>query len=96
MVFSVERPDLLPVRVGRQMRGPQPHLSPGDEPPAVSPVLKLTGASIPATERGGTDVAGACNRQSYSGRVGKEGGKTARAEDCEAEICKGPHDSKGR
>ena len=94
--IPVERPDLLPVRVGRQIGGQQPDYREGDEDPAVSTVLTLAGAQIPATEKGRTRHHEDCDRQSYSGRVGEEGGKTAPAEDGEAEICKGPHDSKGR
>jgi hypothetical protein len=87
---------ILAVRVGRQIGTQQPDQCEGHEHPAIGTVFALTGAEISATEERYPRHHKGCDRKGNSGPVSEERGEPAPAEDGEAEICKGPHGSKGR
>jgi hypothetical protein len=88
----IEDPELLPISVGRQIRGHQTDQPKGYDDPAVGTILAHTRAQISAAENGNGRRHEKCDREGNQGRVGEEGGKTSPAEDGETEIGEGPCD----
>jgi len=89
----VKGPDVLPVRVGRQIGGQQPDQPEGCEHPAVGAILALAGTEVSAGEQRCAGHQENCGCERDQGRVGEEGGKPAPAQDGEPKIGDGrPHD----
>jgi hypothetical protein len=93
--IPVDRPEFLPVCVGRQIGAQQPDHREGDDDPAVGTILALAGAEISTTEECCARQHEERDRKGNQGRVGEEGGKSP-AEDGEPEIGEGRHDSDNR
>jgi hypothetical protein len=90
--IPIERPELLPVRIRRQIRVEQPDQPEGYDDPAVGTILAHTGAQISAAENSNARQHEKYDRDGNQGRVGEESSKTAPAEDGEAEIGNGRYD----
>src|ERR1700738_1992764 len=89
--FAVDGPELLPVRVGRQVKVQQPDQSNGYDDPAVATILAHSWAQISAGEKRGARKCDECDRESDQCRVGEEGREPASAEHGQAKLGSGAY-----
>src|SRR5690348_18453039 len=73
----IEDPELLPISVGRQIRGHQTDQPKGYDDPADGTRLAHTRAQISAAENGNGSRHDKGDGEGNQGRVGREGGRTS-------------------
>src|SRR5262245_22975823 len=83
---AVESPEILAIRVGRQIGEQNSDHAESCEHPAIAFILAFAGTEISAAEKGDAHQREANDRKGNQGGVGEEGRKGASAEDREPEI----------
>jgi hypothetical protein len=84
--ITIEGPEFLPVRVGRQIGGQQPDQAEGSDDPTVATILTLPWAQISAGEKRCARQREEYDRECDQRWLGEESRKSAPAEHRYAEI----------
>src|SRR5262249_24883618 len=85
---AVESPEILAIRVGRQIGEQNSDHAESCEHPAIAFILAFAGTEISAPEKGDAHQREANDRKGNQGGGGEEGSKGTPAEDREPEIGK--------
>jgi hypothetical protein len=88
--ISVQGPEVVPIRVGRQIGHQKPDQTENCDDPAIATILANARTQIPATEERYARHED-YDRKRNKGRVGKEGLKPTPAKDSQAKIGESRH-----